>query len=421
MASTLQETREALEARRVALARDQAARSVELPVAHWRQWAHLTTPASDGVMARKAVEQGLLPAARLLEKLGIGRSELAERLDVATADVDAVLDGPPHAPLVLLDGEDAQALTDEVVLAGRRNAVEVLRTADPGRALRYYRPSGLELPYATDDLLEVLLGVGEDRPPESYPVDGVMWPKAQSAGELRWLCELLDEVERRLSLPRGRIRLQFLVESGWSVLELPALVQASLPRLSGIVFGIADHAADLGLPEIVNDHPASDHARLAIVNAAGAAGVPAIDAMTLAYPVTDKALDAAANRERILQRLRLVFDHARHGQALGMSGKWVGHPAQLLAVLIAARTALPRQRIEAEARRLEAYQEAVATARGATIIDGLMTDRANDRHSRTLLRQAVAWGALDVPRALRLEVISADEARQLLSERGASA
>ena len=63
----------------------------------------------------------------------------------------------------------------------------------------------------------------------------------------------------------------------------------------------------------------------------------------------------------------------------------------------------------------------MAAARGATIIDGLMTDRANDRHSRTLLRQAVAWGALDVQRALRLEVISADEARQLHAEPGGAA
>jgi hypothetical protein len=43
------------------------------------------------------------------------------------------------------------------------------------------------------------------------------------------------------------------------------------------------------------------------------------------------------------------------------------------------------------------------------MIGTVMTDRANDRHSRALLRRAVAWGALDAARGLALGVVSANE------------
>lgn len=382
----------------------------ELPLAYWRQAAHFTTPASDLTMAQKAVEQGFAPALRMFEKFGITRDDLAEAFGVARAEIDAVADGPVHAPLVLIDGEDAQALDDvHVVKRGRTNATEVLRNARWGRSLRFWRPSGLELGYATDDLVDVLAGVAEGVDPKAFLIDGVTWPKAERADELAWLCDLLSQVENRLGLSQNRIRVQFLVESASAVLRLPELIEATKERLCGVVFGIADHAAELGLPEIRNDHPSSDFARIAVVHAAAAAGVPAIDAMTLAYPVADKSLDLAANRTRLLSRLKTCFDDARHGLALGMSGKWVGHPAQLFACLVAYRSALPAARIDEEIRRVEAYRASVAGEKGATIIGGLMTDRANDRHSRTLLRRAVAAGRLDFHRALALGVVSAHE------------
>lgn len=382
----------------------------ELPLSYWRQQAHFTTPASDLAMATKAAEQGFAPALRMFEKYGISRDDLAAAFQVARAEIDAVADGPREAPLVLIDGEDAQALDDvQVVLRGRQNAVQVFREAKWGSSLRFWRPSGLLLGYSTDDLVDVLTGVAAGRDPTSFAIDGVTWPKAERPDELVWLCELLTGIEKAAGLPENRIRVQFLVESAESVLNLGALVNAAGPRLCGIVYGIADHAAELGLPEIRNDHPSSDFARIAVVHAAAAASVPAIDAMTLEYPVADATLSVDGNRARILSRLVRCFEDARHGLMLGMSGKWVGHPAQLFACLVAYRSALSASRIEEELRRVEAYRASVAGEKGATIIGGLMTDRANDRHSRTLLRRAVAAGRLDFDKALSLGIVRASE------------
>ena len=59
-----------------------------------------------------------------------------------------------------------------------------------------------------------------------------------------------------------------------------------------------------------------------------------------------------------LDRMRLVFDDAVRARETGMLGKWVGHPAQLFAVLLAADVALSDEAIEHEAAKLDAYATA---------------------------------------------------------------
>jgi len=58
---------------------------------------------------------------------------------------------------------------------------------------------------------------------------------------------------------------------------------------------------------------------------------------------------------------------------------------------------------------LAAYRLAVnQQGKGATIIAGVMSDRATDRHARAVLRQATALGRFDAGRAFSLGII--DEA-----------
>lgn len=408
------------EARRKELIAQASRLKADLPLKFLRQQAHFTTPASDLAMATKAVENGLSATPKILEKLGITLSEVADRLQVPLSEVEEVLAGDPRSPLVMIDGEDAQALRDDVVARGRENAIKVFTSAQWGRTLRFYRPSGMNLPYCVQDLVTVFSKV-EGKP---FPIDGIIFPKVEHPAELQWVDEILGGIESRLGLATHSIKMQFLVEGGWAALQLPELVKPVMPRLAGIIFGIADYSADIGLPAIVNDHPVCDLARGLIVNMAGALGVPAIDNMTVNYPVADKTLDAQrrdisvggapnGNKERILARLKECFDDARHGFQLGMDGKWVGHPAQLFACLLAYRSALPQKEIDTEVAKIEAYQKAVAAEQGATIIEGVMSDRATDRHARMRLRKAVAYGRLDPKKALSLGVVTQAEANQV--------
>src|SRR4029079_10776208 len=107
--------------------------------------------------------------------------------------------------------------------------------------------------------------------------------------------------------------------------------------------------------------------------------------------------------------MQLVYRDAVRAREMGMQGKWVGHPAQLFAVLLAYDTGISEEELEVEAAKLAAYDAAVREGLGATMIRGVMSDRATDRHARAVLRQATALGRFDAQRALALGVIEPDE------------
>ncbi len=384
-----------------------------LPLKFLRQQAHFTTPASHYDMALKAVEKGSSAASKILEKFNISVAELSETLEVPAGILEEELGREPHSPFVMIDSEDAQALREDVILRGRENAVKIFREAEWGPTLRFYRPSGLRLDFCLDDLVTVLTEAGRDLPPDRYPVDGVVWPKAEQPEEIAFVCEILESIEEKLGLEKNKIKLEFLVESGWAVAQLPLLARAAMPRLAGIIFGIADYSADIGLPTIHNNHPVCDWARAAIVNMAGTVGVPPIDNMTVDYPVADSRRSDGENHLFIKKRIKQVFDDTRHGEQLGMDGKWVGHPLQLFAVRLAYRLALPEEEIIAETDKILSYAQAVANEQGATIIEGIMSDRATDRHARNKLRKAIALGLLDGKKGVELGLITEKELREM--------
>ncbi len=387
--------------------------AADLPLRFLRQQAHYTTPASNHELAEKAASKGFASVNKILGKYGISIPQLAETLEVDTSSIEELLGDDPHAPLVMIDGEDAQALDDEVVERGRKNAVRVFNEAEWGPTLRFYRPSGLRLPYCLGDMDYVLTHAGAGRPADAYPIDGVIFPKIEHPAEVDWLLDVLSALEERLELAPNQIKLQLLVESGWAVANLSELVRRSVPRLSGIIFGIADYSADLALPDIRFDHPVCDWARAHVINAAGAVGVPAIDAMTVNFPVADAALSEAENQRRILDRLKECFDDAIRGIDLGMKGKWVGHPAQLFVVLLAYQVRLSSGTMQAELTKIKTYLEAVREKVGATVIEGVMSDRATDRHARARLREGVALGLLSPADGVALGVVTPEEVADL--------
>ena len=415
----------AAEARREAVVAAIAGRRTALPLRYWRQQAHYTVPADDAALARKALSDGTAPMGRLLERFGVTAADLAGRLELDAVTVGEMLARPRPAPLVMLDGEDAQAPGEAAAAAALHNIVDLLAEPAPKPPpegpppLRFFRPPALTDPAGPRILLTLLHALGERvgrgvatdeaRQGRPFPLDGIVVPKIRHPEEIDLLGAALGEAEHDLGLPDASIRVALLVESGWAVAQLPEIARRAARRLCALIYGPVDHAADVGLPAISPEHPVALAARVAVVAVAGAVGVPAIDGMTLAYPVADRGLDAAANRERFLERVALVHREAREARALGMLGKWVGHPAQLFAALLAFDEGFAAERLAAEVAKLERYAGETAAGRGAMIIGGEMADRATDRHARVLLRQAVAVGRFDPQSALELGVIEPHE------------
>jgi citrate lyase subunit beta/citryl-CoA lyase len=392
------------ESSRKAAERRTAALRADLPLRFLRQQAHLTAPASDMKLAEKAVAGASLVAKRLLDRYGLDAIAVGEHLGVAATTVEEVLESP--APAIVLDLEDG--VPPDMVDEARANAVRLAREIDHDRTLCFIRPSGITDPRCTDDLKTILLGAAAKA--NEYPIDGIVFPKVRHAHEVEWLNGVLSDIEKEAGLEANRIRVLYLVETGWGVLNMPELATAGLDRLAGIILGTVDLSADLMLPEVRFRHPIAEWARMIMVTVAGSCGVSAIDGMTIDFPVARADLDAAQNRAHILDRMRDNFQDALHSIDTGMSGRWVGHPLQLVATLLAFRSAFAQSSIENHLAELEEFSRAMSMKQGAVAgATGKLLDVGTDRHVRQMLRRATAWGLIPTSQAHELGLISESE------------
>jgi citrate lyase subunit beta / citryl-CoA lyase len=293
------------------------------------------------------------------------------------------------ANLVMLDLEDSIPRDNhELLELGRANVIRAFNELDWGQRLKFFRPRGLELDPAHEDIAVIVEGAGAH-------LDGLIYPKIESADEVRSIDETLTALETRFNLPQGRIRIEALIESASAEEEVFEIARAS-NRLAGLVLGSFDYWASLGLnaSSYRPDHPIINQARGRIVKAAAAVGVPAIAEMTTNYPTRDKSDD---ERRAALEEFRRDAELARD---FGFAGKWTGIPEQTaLAVEIFQ---LPEHEIARAIEEAKLFLEAEAEGRGATMIGGKMADRATDRLNRNTLKMAFALGRLSEEMAREL-------------------
>ena len=224
------------------------------------------------------------------------------------------LTSPAHSPGMM--AKAAASLADEVIfnledacassqkVQARRTLIEALRGLDFGDKLVAFRPNEVETGLFYRDLIEVVEQAGPR-------IDAVVLPKARGVEDVQFADQLLTQIEQSAGLARGRIRLEVLIESAAGLLAAPAIARAS-PQTDTLIFGIADYAGDVGMRQF-QDEPALFHyPRAHIVAAAKAAGLQAIDAVTVQY--------------KDLDRCRADSEAAAR---LGFDGKWAIHPNQL--------------------------------------------------------------------------------------------
>jgi citrate lyase beta subunit len=108
--------------------------------------------------------------------------------------------------------------------------------------------------------------------------------------------------------------------------------------------------------------------------------------------------------------MRENFVDATHSIETGMAGRWVGHPLQLTATLLAFRAYFSADSLSQDIEVMEAFTEALSAGEGAVAgARGELLDIGTDRHIRSKLRRATAWGLLPTEKALALGVISPGE------------
>lgn len=217
--------------------------------------------------------------------------------------------------------------------------------------VRAYRINGVDTAWCYRDLVDVLEAGGAR-------VDAVVIPKVRSVADVQFVDRLVTQLEWAKRLTPGRIRLEVLIETAAGLAEVNAIARAS-PRLDSLIFGVADFAGDVGARDFKADRGGLfAHARAQLLIAARAAGIDAIDSVTVQ-----------------LKEPEVVEADARAAARLGFDGKWAIHPDQL-APIHAAFT--PGDDEIARAQKVvEAYARADReSGLGAITIDDEMVDAA---------------------------------------------
>lgn len=253
------------------------------------------------------------------------------------------------ADQVIFDLEDACAVSEKPKARGEiANALSTLSFTN-GK-VRAYRVNGVDTPFCYRDLIEVL-------EPAGAFVDAIVVPKVRHPDEVRFVDRLVTQVEQAKGLPPGRIELEVLIETAAGLEHALAIAQAS-PRVASLIFGVADFAGDLGAADFREQQGRTfDWARLRMLTAARAAGVQAIDSVTV-----DLTTQGRLERDVVASA------------ALGYDGKWAIHPSQVGPI---NQGFTPTAEAIARAKKLvAAYAASDAAGRGALLLDGEMVDLA---------------------------------------------
>jgi citrate lyase subunit beta / citryl-CoA lyase len=196
----------------------------------------------------------------------------------------------------------------------RKVMVEALNTLDFGKKVVTVRPNNIHSKFFKGDMEAIVLGA-----PNRF--HGIMLPKTRGPEEIREVSKLLDDLEKRAGW-KYKIQIESLIETPHALIHAYEIATAS-DRMCGLVFGIADYAANLGIREIVENQNQNFHySKQAVVVAAKAAGLHAIDNVYLRlWRNTDTP-------ERV-KELQAGLREKNVGAAnLGMDGTWVIHPQQ---------------------------------------------------------------------------------------------
>ncbi len=256
------------------------------------------------------------------------------------------------ADQVIFDLEDACAVSQKE--GARKTVVEALTSLDFGPRIRAFRPNGPTTHFFYRDIIEVVEAAGQS-------LDCIVLPKINGPEDIIFADRLLTQIEMSMSFPIGRLMLEALIESAEGVLHAEAIAKSST-RLSGLIFGLVDFAGDIGAKELGGEQFFYyNYAKAKVITAARAAGITAMDGVTLAI----KDLDACKRDAEMAARM-------------GFDGKWAVYPPQV-AVINAAFT--PTEEEIARAHRImDAYASAdTEQGVGALVIDDEMIDAASLR------------------------------------------
>ncbi len=261
---------------------------------------------------------------------------------------------------ICMDMEDGVASNRKA--EARQTIAQALRELDFDRSEKLARINAVGSGLEKDDIESVL----------PYHPDGIVIPKIESPEQIQWASETIEAAEFANGWPLNSVRLIVDVETAMGILNLKEI--AAHPRLDALIFGAEDFAASVGATRSAEAWEVF-HARSAVVTAAAAYGLQAIDMVTIDFRDIEK-----------------VRREAEFGARLGYTGKQIIHPNQVAPV---QRAFTPENEAIAHALQLvEVFEKHQAKGSGAFALDGKMIDLPLVKAAQNVLARARAAGKI---------------------------
>ena len=262
------------------------------------------------------------------------------------------------ADVIVLDLEDAvpppeKAAARETV----RASIDTLAAA--GKTV-HVRINNLETGLTRDDLAAVI----------APGLKALLYPKAQSAQEIRDLDVLIREREYHTEgVTPGDTALIPMIETAMAVLRCEDIARAS-SRIVGLALGGEDYCADIGVPR-TKEARELEHIRRTMIHVCIAYGLRPLDGI---YAVLGDEDGLRAD--------------AAYARSIGMKGKYVVHPEQVVPV---NEVFSPTEAELAAARQIVTeFDAATAAGHGTVRIAGQMVDIPIVNRARDLIAYAEA-------------------------------
>jgi len=260
---------------------------------------------------------------------------------------------------ICMDLEDSVAPNKKT--EARQNIVTALNTLNFGRSERLVRVNPVDSPFYKDDITLVLSS--------SVLPDGIVIPKVQHADDLQLVNDALDRLG-----PKGTsIQLVALIECAMAIVNLGSIAKAT-PRLSGLIFGADDFAADVGA-----------------IRTKGGAEVLQARHMVLLY--------AAAHRLQAIDMVHIDLEdeaqfirECEEGLQMGYTGKQIIHPKQIAPANRCFSP--PLSALQWAKRVVESAKKYDADGLGAFVLDNKMIDLPTIKNAEKLLAKGVACGLI---------------------------
>ena len=261
-----------------------------------------------------------------------------------------------------------------------------------------------------DLFLSNLLKKTKGKLPENFVVT---LPKITQKEGVFILDKLLSEFEKQNNLANGDIKIEILIETPESILNMQDLVLASNGRCVAAHFGAYDYTSSFGITAVHQHirHQACNFARNMMQVSLSPLGIRLSDSVTIEMPVPIhrgenlSAKQIIENKKAVQNAWRRHFNNVTHSLIDGFYQSWDLHPAQLVARYAAVYAFFIESKDE-QAKRLRGFLD---KATQAMLTGNLFDDAASAQGLLNFFIRAISCGAMREKEVLEETGLSSEE------------